>query len=786
MSNRFSFSLLIVLTLAIFWLAPSARTQAPLTASAVANSPTDGPTLSVSGRGYGQNITDTNLAFGSTLNVDVNISNAGPITAFDITLQYAMATQLHSPIQTTRAQVTDQSSGQIFSGNGLPSNCHTVELVRTVFPDPFDAIRIAMATVGPCTLPGDGILFSAQFNVVGTNATSLDIIRAKAGRLQELVIGPGPAFTPIPNLRILNADFRNARGAPPVATFDYRPINQTIGNTVTFNATASFDPEAASTSNKGIGRYIWSWGDLDTVVTGSKVVEDHEFMFGATVPAAGYFQVRLVVLDIDDNLPARQVQLVYISPQQKVHDLAVNLSTNLYVLRQGELLTLRADIYNRGTQDENASLLLTYNYQGNTTLANETGFKVLLHGSKTFNYTLETRALPSKVYIFTANIRIMDLTTTPPTEIPDTNPGDNTSYLSISLLHALYQHNVAVADIFSFSFRNIVPGERIPIDVYIINLGVHPENISVAIFYDSHLIENRTGVYVPYYFGYGSTTERFIWDTTLVAPGNYTLSATAYLPTDENQTDNTRIGPVVHIFPPPIVKLTPSIGSLGTTIVAQGLNFGIANPQSNYYAPFVTVPVSFDDQFLGYAFIRDGTFTFTFDVPHTTPGTHYVEVFDSLDDVYVRSAFKVMPLSSTPPKLSISTPSGLIYFPGDSITLYVSVASEGTPLKSDRLGLLLIKPDGTNVTLSATMVDIGVYKVTYLVPTKNSLGTYVLVVSGHSQGFTDGATLGGFEVKPSWISSNGPKLVGAAGLVGIAAALGIAWQKGFIRKKEDD
>jgi hypothetical protein len=90
------------------------------------------------------------------------------------------------------------------------------------------------------------------------------------------------------------------------------------------------------------------------------------------------------------------------------------------------------------------------------------------------------------------------------------------------------------------------------------------------------------------------------------------------------------------------------------------------------------------------------------------------------------------------------------------------------------------------VTLSPTTIAVGIYQVTYLVQSKNSIGTYLLVVTGHLQGFTDGTTLAGFEVKPSWISANGPKLLGGVGLVGIAAALGIAWQKGFIRKKEND
>src|SRR5437879_12880528 len=50
--------------------------------------------LEVVSPGYGGNITDLNIGAGSIFKVDVNLTNAGPISAFDITLDYAISPML--------------------------------------------------------------------------------------------------------------------------------------------------------------------------------------------------------------------------------------------------------------------------------------------------------------------------------------------------------------------------------------------------------------------------------------------------------------------------------------------------------------------------------------------------------------------------------------------------------------------------------------------------------------------------------------------------------------------
>ena len=392
----------------------------------VVHAPSTGqPTLAVVSGSYGNNITDTSLTPSRTFRVDVTIANAGRITAIDITLQYGMATQLHSPIQTTKPQVTDQDSGQIFGTSTLPSNCQTVELVRNVYTDPLDTIRIVMGMHGPCDLPGDGILFSVVFNVVGINATSLEIQRAKDGRLQELVIGPSPGFIPVQNLKVVNAYFLNqgdggvlGKGVAPIANFTSTPTKPKAEDIVKFNATASYDPGHASASDRGIARYIWSWGDLSPALSGDKIIETHEFLIAGSVAGSGWFEVRLVVLDSDDGIPAKQTQLIFIDPGIK-HDLAVGISADQTQVTQGATLRVTVTVYNQGNRNENATLDVTYDYSGTSTIGQEPFFSLSPQHNKAFNYTLQTSNLPPRTYTVTANAQLKTVNAT------DTTPSDD-------------------------------------------------------------------------------------------------------------------------------------------------------------------------------------------------------------------------------------------------------------------------------------------------------------------------------------------------------------------------
>jgi PKD repeat protein len=72
--------------------------------------------------------------------------------------------------------------------------------------------------------------------------------------------------------------------APPTATFTMDPKNPVVGETITFDASASVDPDGE------IVKYVWDFGDENT----SKV-EDSSITHSYTV--AGEYTVKLKVVD---------------------------------------------------------------------------------------------------------------------------------------------------------------------------------------------------------------------------------------------------------------------------------------------------------------------------------------------------------------------------------------------------------------------------------------------------------------------------------------------------------
>jgi len=88
--------------------------------------------------------------------------------------------------------------------------------------------------------------------------------------------------------------------APPVADFDYSPKPPIVGETVTFDASASNDPDGV------IVWYYWDFGDLTAPVNTTDSVATHTFS------GVGNFNVTLTVADNDDLIDTASKILVLI------------------------------------------------------------------------------------------------------------------------------------------------------------------------------------------------------------------------------------------------------------------------------------------------------------------------------------------------------------------------------------------------------------------------------------------------------------------------------------------
>jgi hypothetical protein len=228
----------------------------------------------------------------------------------------------------------------------------------------------------------------------------------------------------------------------------------------------------------------------------------------------------------------------------------------------------------------------------------------------------------------------------------------------------------------------------------------------------------------------------------------------------------------------PAIALNPSSGPLGTKVVVQGSGF----PTSSFGPS--TVVVSFDDMLSGFTTASNGTFSFTFNVPDAQPGAHFVKALDEFTGTSAVADFQVTQVNT----LALGVDVGTLYFPGDTVSIYTLAILSGTPLNSStlQLHLILMKPDGSNLTLASRSSGSGLFKATYAIPSAGPLGTYAIVANAHVANVQDATSLTTFEVKLTWLSAQGPAITIAtatAALTGMVALTALVWRKGLLRGK---
>ena len=269
-------------------------------------------------------------------------------------------------------------------------------------------------------------------------------------------------------------------------------------------------------------------------------------------------------------------------------------------------------------------------------------------------------------------------------------------------------------------------------------------------------------------------------------PGNYSMSATVFLApgeVDPTPSDNSANDGTVRILPAPVITLSPNTGPDGTKVQVQGTGFPVSEQFG--YPSSVFIEVTFDNMSIGFTYAEGGNFTFTFDVPLSQAGPHGVFAFDPYSGARASATFTVTATNNN--NLAISIDMGTIYFPGDTASAYILTTLNGAPTgQGVQLQITLFTPDGTNTTLTAVKMGTGLYKATYTIPSTGLLGTYLVMARAHQAGPIDASALVSFEVKLPWLTSNNGKItVGATTLAGVVGLVGLAWKKGYLRRKED-
>src|SRR4029077_3662 len=358
------------------------------------------------------NITDPTLVVGSTFSVQVNVTNAPPFNGYEFALFFDPAF--------IQVKNYDLSSG--------------------IFPSPYPAIefngngslRLSVVNTGQLITAGFGPLLSITFIVIKAGGVSPLAFAAPAmtpsnfAQPPDVVCRNCPAGTPnwtrlvagsTPiDVQTSDGYFDNVLGSSnpygPTADFKFTPSNPFQGETVKFNATASFDPDNRAAQNNGISEYIWDFGDKSSqpYVTSISPIVSHAFAPGGSDSLnstffLGNFSVRLTVLDRDSNFLGMKTMLLTMSPVAN-HCVAV---TGIFLTKNqvdlGQKVTFQVDVKDSGTFPEKYNLTVSYG-PPNATLPRVSGQNITVSKSVSWPFSFSTANFNYGIYNLVAKVTL--------------------------------------------------------------------------------------------------------------------------------------------------------------------------------------------------------------------------------------------------------------------------------------------------------------------------------------------------------------------------------------------
>ena len=182
------------------------------------------------------------------------------------------------------------------------------------------------------------------------------------------------------------------------------------------------------------------------------------------------------------------------------------------------------------------------------------------------NYVQATSQIPISADIGLANV----------SAAPFTAPPESGGTLYSPAAYTMFQiAQIAMADIavtnIMLSSTAVFVGDTLGINVTVLNTSNVSATFNVSTYYNSTLIETLYGVELA---PFAQDTFVFSWNTTLVKPGFYQISASAPLPGDPTPWDNTLVDGTVQVkavVPPPIFptpELLVFVAIVGLAVVA--------------------------------------------------------------------------------------------------------------------------------------------------------------------------------------------------------------------------
>lgn len=244
---------------------------------------------------------------------------------------------------------------------------------------------------------GSGTLATVEFEVVATGESVLKIDPGEPGK--TVLLDPNLIATyPGPNLTTEDGYISNI-DHPPTASFTYSPSAPEINEIITFDASASSDPDGE------IARYEWDFGD-GTYTNETDPTTTHAYNETAI------YTVTLTVIDnatatqkIKDTFGTTTIPRVWYELHSSYsaevefkvdHDIAViSVSASPATVTVGEPVTISVTVENQGRETETFSVI---GYYDDTTAATTTVENLASEDEKTLELTWDTTDVTPKTY----------------------------------------------------------------------------------------------------------------------------------------------------------------------------------------------------------------------------------------------------------------------------------------------------------------------------------------------------------------------------------------------------
>jgi len=266
-----------------------------------------------------------------TFTISVLIENSPPISGWEFKIRWDFSILEFPPV----------INEGTFLGGGIVPTSFNVFLGQA-----FGYVQVGSTLLDQPDLPpsGSGTLATITFKVLAGGISKIDLFDVKLIDFTNANI----IYTPDV---VQGANFGTHK---PFVDFEWTPKAPDVGETVTFNASASWDPDGTA-----IVKYAWDFGDGTPIVEETDPITTHTFAAYDLEP----YLIKLTVTDEGGDTWYKEQQLRIwrdIAIADLWNDESANLDKTSYVMRRDfDLSLILITLANKGSLDQTMDVYLT-------------------------------------------------------------------------------------------------------------------------------------------------------------------------------------------------------------------------------------------------------------------------------------------------------------------------------------------------------------------------------------------------------------------------------------------